>query len=400
MKILLATFFTIPQEIGGFWPFISELKTGLIQEGFSVDILGRTADGLGYTLYCQNKIIRSVELLPLVKKQLLQSLNQLPPENYEIQRYGLELAAAAFDLSQYDLIHCQDVIAGHALSRVKLASTPLITSVHGSLPLASMHLLKQGNSQLSSKECEETAIYRYNMALEFAGLQESNLIHTSSIWFRKQLKERYNIPHEKMVTIPYGLRIDSHIKEEVSSLKRNPDKKIIIYTGRLTAIKGISYLIHALFELKKTRSDWECWVIGDGERKEEYISKARELDLLDQIKFFGKRNDVFSLLKKSDIFVLPSLQDNQPYSLMEAQFAGLSSVVTKTGGLPEMVRHGINGLLVNPASHQELFYAMQQLLEQDNLRSFLGNQAKKSAENTWCFQKMIKKIITMYKMVV
>ncbi|MFC0189215.1 glycosyltransferase family 4 protein [Fictibacillus aquaticus] len=398
MKVLLATYFTIPQEIGGLWPFISELKNGLETRGFEVDILGRTADGSGYTLYNKNLVLHSDELIPLVQGNLAPALNFLPPANYELARYGLELAAASFGLKRYDVIHCQDVIAGLSLSRIKPAHVPLITSVHGSLPHSYIHYLKNNIPSITLEDCQKTATYRYHAALEFAGLQKSCLIHTSSMWFRNRLTSQYGISQDKVETFPYGLNISTLERQQPGMIPHvTPHKKIIIFTGRIVHIKGIPYLIDALHKLKKVRNDWQCWIIGDGELGADSVKKTAKYGLHNDVLFLGKRNDIFPLLKKSDIFVLPSLQDNQPYSVMEAQVAGLPSVVTNTGGLPEMVRHGETGIVVPSANSHSLFLGIKQLLQNDTLRTSMGEQAKRTGLVQWSFHTMIDKTIHMYE---
>jgi glycosyltransferase involved in cell wall biosynthesis len=398
MKVLLATYFTIPQEIGGLWPFISELKAGLEARGYEVDILGRTADGSGYTLYNKNLVIHSDELIPLVQANIEPALHSLHPATYELTRYGLELAAASFGVGHYDLIHCQDVIAGLALSRIKPANIPLVTSVHGSLPHSYAHYLKKISPAISIEECQKTDIYRYHAALEFAGLYKSQLIHTSSLWFRNRLTAQYGISLDKVETFPYGLNISTLERQQPGMIPHvTPDKKIIIFTGRIVHIKGIPYLIDALNKLKKVRNDWQCWIIGDGELGADSVKKAAKFGLHNDVLFLGKRKDIFPLLKKSDIFVLPSLQDNQPYSVMEAQVAGLPSVVTNTGGLPEMVSHGETGIVVPPANSHHLFLGIKHLLQNDKLRTSMGEQAKRTGLVQWSFHTMIDKTIHMYK---
>jgi glycosyltransferase involved in cell wall biosynthesis len=78
-----------------------------------------------------------------------------------------------------------------------------------------------------------------------------------------------------------------------------------------------------------------CWIVGDGIKEEELLNQRNELGLKKEVLFFGKRDDIPALLKLSDIFVLPSLIENQSVSLIESQIAGKAAIVSDTGGLPE-----------------------------------------------------------------
>lgn len=96
------------------------------------------------------------------------------------------------------------------------------------------------------------------------------------------------------------------------------------------------------------------------------------------------------------MFVLPSLQDNLPFSIMEAQIAGKAAVVSDAGGIPEMVKHGKTGL-VSPAGQSEpLFQNLRRMLESDRLRTRLGEQAKRWALEHWSIETMMKKTLKVY----
>jgi glycosyltransferase involved in cell wall biosynthesis len=175
-----------------------------------------------------------------------------------------------------------------------------------------------------------------------------------------------------------------------------PNKKVILCTARLTFIKGIHYLLSALAQLKKERKDWVCWIAGEGEMREELIRNSISLGLEQEVVFLGYRHDVPYLLKRSDIFVLPSIQDNQPFSVIEAQTVGKPVLVSDAGGLPEMVLHGKTGFISPVGRSDVISHHLKLLLENDEFRKQLGHNAKTWALENWSLDTMLKRLLSVY----
>lgn len=120
-------------------------------------------------------------------------------------------------------------------------------------------------------------------------------------------------------------------------------KHRIISIGRITPVKNPAFALEVIAELKKVRSDFQYLWLGAGELEEEIKAKANAMGLDDTVIFTGVRTDVPELLNCCDCFFMPSLFEGLPFSLVEAQAAGLkcvvSDVVSKTAdvGLIEFV---------------------------------------------------------------
>jgi glycosyltransferase involved in cell wall biosynthesis len=122
-----------------------------------------------------------------------------------------------------------------------------------------------------------------------------------------------------------------------------------------------------------------------------------QLNLNEFVEFLGARDDVPALLKQSDIFVLPSLQDNMPLSLIEAQIAGKASVISDAGGLPEMAKHGETGLIAPAGESEPLFEHLKTLLENDSYRNKIANHTKQWALKHWSIDLMTKRLLKIYQ---
>jgi len=134
----------------------------------------------------------------------------------------------------------------------------------------------------------------------------------------------------------------------------------IINVGRIThQIKGQDILIKALKECKDKGIKFACNLVGgvyeyDTESFECLKKLINDLDLSEEIKFLGNRNDVPELLSQSDLFILPSRLEGLPLVLLEAMSSKLPVIASKISGSSELIEHGKNGLLFESENHLDL----------------------------------------------
>ncbi|WP_391205239.1 glycosyltransferase family 4 protein [Psychrobacillus sp. L4] len=398
LKILLATYWSIP-HLGGVWSYMRQLRNKLEMLGHEVDVLGYDEDNLNVHMVNQNKKIDREKLLPLLQAKMNK---ESYPEIYEhklieyteFQRYVFELGAAYFGLDKYDLIHTQDVISTACINRVRPRNVTLVATIHGSIAREIQHQLdtihKSENSYMAKAYFEE---------LERNGATASEITIVANNWLKEILINDFNVPNDQLKILHYGFDTESFIKNMMTNslILTSNDKKVIIYTGRLTELKGVRYLLEALGKLKKVRQDWVCWIVGSGDEEEKLRIISKDLGLEDYVHFLGKRDDVPSLLGKSDIFVLPTLLENQPLSLIEAQLAGKACIVSNVGGLPEMVEHKVTGILTPPADSDLLYRNLLILLNNEYLRRSLGSNARKWGMTHWSIDQGIKNLWEVYE---
>jgi glycosyltransferase involved in cell wall biosynthesis len=399
MKILLATYWPIP-HIGGIWPVMKSIKEQLESKGHEVDLMGKTPDGEAFYIIKQNEQIKRLSLHPI--RQFLKSTNKFimgVDPLLEIDRYCLELSAAFFGIDQYDVIHTQDVFSTRSLSRVKAKNTILVVSVHGLISQEIIYAGKQVPKPFHISRINKTLDWEYYYILDSIGVKSADVIHTSSQWMRTILTKELSIPEEKIVTFKYGINIGAFIDKLSipTDIERPPGKKVIMTTGRLNHIKGFHHLLVSLGKLKKVRNDWVCWIVGDGIAKKELVEQTKQLGLQKHVQFLSARNDVPSLLNKADIFVLPSIKDNMPLAVIEAQVSGTPVVVSDGGGLPEMVEHGITGLIAPVGDTEILYTHLKTLLENEFMRNTMALNTKNSALTNWSIDWMMENLIGIYR---
>ncbi|WP_438351018.1 glycosyltransferase family 4 protein [Paenibacillus sp. FA6] len=401
MKILLATFWIIP-HVGGVWNYMGQLKKKLESLGHEVDLLGY-GEGNNYVyIVNEHRKVERGQLLPLVNEKL----NEQPfPANYadpvvkycEIESRIYELAASYLGLEKYDVIHTQDVISTACLNRIKPKGPALVATLHGCV---AHEMRLQLNTSPTSYMSQA-----YFDKLEYVGATSANFTIVANEWLKNILTNEFHVPAEQLKVLHYGYDTKTFLKRmnEKSSIQlqrpvdRPVDKKVILYTGRLVELKGVHHLISALIQLKEIRNDWVCWIVGEGEKQAELQVQSKELGLGDDIFFFGKRDDIPQMLSNSDIFVLPSLLENQPLSVIEAQITGKPVIVSDAGGLPEMVEHGVTGLISPAGDIKKLCNNLDILLENKTYRKELGSNAKNWGMTHWSLDSGVKKVVNVYK---
>jgi len=188
------------------------------------------------------------------------------------------------------------------------------------------------------------------------------------------LKANPAVKAEKVISI--GNSIDYERYANVSTTKQQAKENIGLKAdsfvfgsvGRLAPTKGYSYLISA-FESVKKEIPAACLVfIGDGRLRNELEKQASETAAVDSIHFLGYRDNVPELLKAMDVFVLSSIAEGLPRSLLEAMAAGVPCVGTEVGGIPEILADGEFGYLVPPKDDKALAEAMLGLAEKTYLQ--------------------------------
>ncbi|MGZ0682210.1 glycosyltransferase family 4 protein [Bacillus paralicheniformis] len=397
MKILLATYWSIP-HVGGVWTYMVQLKEKLESLGHEVDLLGYGEENSIIHIVNENRSIAKDQLLPLVKAMMSEEdfpeiyANQLVSYT-ELQRNAYELGAAYLGLDKYDIIHAQDVISSACIKRIMPKDKVLVTSIHGSVTYEIRDQLNNIHRSPTSYIAKE-----YFDHLEHTGAMSAETVIVANNWLKDILTEEFAVPDGKIHVSQYGY-IDGFLARMNTKTADTPetDKKVILFTSRMIGNKGIHYLIEALSQLKDTRNDWVCWMAGEGEKLAGLKIQSEQLGLVDDVVFLKNREDVPYLLSLADIYVLPSLLDNQPLSLIEAQIAGVPAVVSDAGGLPEMVEHEETGLIVPKGDAAALSSSLERLLKDDDFRNKLGINAKEFAKKHWDMDQAVTRILDIYQ---
>ncbi|MDZ7860057.1 MAG: glycosyltransferase family 4 protein [Candidatus Krumholzibacteriota bacterium] len=209
------------------------------------------------------------------------------------------------------------------------------------------------------------------------------------------------IDERKLVTIHSGIDLNKfNGNSKYKGLKKElgiPENNILVGTvAAIVGHKDYQNLINAAsIVLKKNRNVTFC-AYGTGVLEEKMREFVRYLGIEKNFIFAGFRRDVEDFLKNCDLFVLASKKEGLGTSILDAQSFGLPVIACRTGGIPEAVTDGDNGLLVEPQNSQQLAKAIIKLLDNGSKREELGRKAFETVRN-FDIRKTINGNIELYQ---
>lgn len=175
------------------------------------------------------------------------------------------------------------------------------------------------------------------------------------------------------------------------------DRLVGLIVARIDGLKGHDTAIRSLSHLKQRGLHLTLLVAGDGAERQNMQNLANSLGLGDQeIKFLGFRSDVPDLHAASDFFVLPSVTEGLPLSVLEAMSAGKPVIATPVGGIPELVETGCHGLLVPVGDDTALADAIAQVAKNETFRRALGQAGQDRVERAFSFSQMTERYESLY----
>ena len=166
--------------------------------------------------------------------------------------------------------------------------------------------------------------------------------------------------------------------------------------ARLTDQKGHTYLLDAVARTPAL-AHLHVLVVGDGPLRASLEGRSAQLGLAGRVHFLGSRRDLGDLLSVMDLFVLPSLWEGLPLSLVLAMGAALPVVATAVAGVPEVVQHDATGLLVPPSDVAALAAALARLTASSEDRQRLGAAGRASVLPRFGVDQYIRAVSSMYE---
>lgn len=210
------------------------------------------------------------------------------------------------------------------------------------------------------------------------------------------------ISGSKILVLPNGVNCD-RFKTVIEREKIFKDfgvvplGKIIVTIATLTPVKGIVYLINAAKIVIRKFPDTKFLIVGEGYLLESLMCLVAESGIKENIYFLGRRNDVEEILSASDIFVLPSISEAFPFSIVEAMAAGKPVVATDVGANSEIILNNKSGLLVVTESSCDLADAISMLLSDNDLMKSMGKVGREIVENNFQMDQVVSKYIDIYE---
>ena len=173
--------------------------------------------------------------------------------------------------------------------------------------------------------------------------------------------------------------------------------------GELHKNKGLEYAIAAIGKIvhqetaRKIKPEGILYVVlGGGEERSNLEAFIQREKLEGTIILAGERPEAAELLKAFDIFLIPSLKEGLPYVLLEAGQAGLPTVATSVGGIPEVVKDMVSGIILKEKRPKEIADALTFLIEHPEKMKEFGEELQKTVREKFTLQGMVEKTIAIY----
>lgn len=273
-----------------------------------------------------------------------------------------------------DVVHCHNKSATvHAALPTRLArARVLITTRHGMAALP----------------------YRLRKDLKFwvvAAMFCDRVVAVCETARRNMMKGARAVAH-KVVTIRNGA-YPAHVRDD----GRRGDGFVLVTVGRLAPAKNYPTLLRAVARARTLVPDVRLRLVGDGPERAALHTLAAELGIADAVEFCGERADVGTLLRSADVFVLSSLSEGLPISILEAMAASLPAIVTDVGGMPEVIDLSGAGTVVRAGDVAALADAIVEFAGRRNELSALGNRARACYGQYFTPEQMANQYFSLYQ---
>jgi glycosyltransferase involved in cell wall biosynthesis len=220
-----------------------------------------------------------------------------------------------------------------------------------------------------------------------------------------EIVEDYLADPKKIKVVNNGVSLDSlevGKDEDPEVCLHIPDDHVaFVFVGRFRIRKGVQYLVEAFDRVRANIDKVTLMLIGTGEQEGAIKKMVARKGLTDLVLFAGKlsRRQIFRLFDFCHVFVLPSLYEGLPFTILEAMLYGLPVCASKVSGNPEVVRHGETGFLHRCEDVEKLTEHMMQLTLNPGLREEMGKRGRLLALEKFSHRKLAERYSEEYSKV-
>src|SRR6184192_181360 len=214
-------------------------------------------------------------------------------------------------------------------------------------------------------------------------------------------------PRERFAVIRLGIELDERIASEEDGRVESrrylgiPDGRFAVgWIGRMTAVKRTDDVLVAFKSLRESGVDATLCMVGDGPDRAGLEQRAHDLGIVRDTLFLGYQEEVAPFYAAFDALVLPSSNEGTPVSVIEALGAGRPVVATRVGGVPDVVRDGEDGFLVEPGATAELAERLGLLARDPALRERMGKQGRERVVPRYAVERLVDDVDRLYRSLV
>jgi len=373
-----------PRIVGGIARHVEDLSKALVRRGMDVDVVTCASDGAEGAEDDEGVAVFRVPLGSPSPPDFVTWVMQM---NLSLLERAIPQAALGADL-----VHAHDWVVAYAAKTLKHAfRIPLVATIHA--------------TEYGRNWGLHNDLQRYISSVEWWLGFEAWRVICCSDYMRGELSWVFQFPADKMHVIPNGVdpgRFEApegaHDLAAFRSRWAAADEKMIFFIGRLVHEKGVHVLIEAFAKVLAYYDKAKLVVAGKGPADPYLRHLAQSLGIYNRIYFAGFVDDATRnrLYKCADIAVVPSLYEPFGITALEAMACGVPVVVSDTGGLGEVVRHGITGMKALTANPESLADNILTLLGDDKLRERIREAALRDVRERFNWELIADKTKAVY----
>jgi glycogen synthase len=374
-----------PRIVGGLARHVHELSVALAAEGLDVDVI--TIDETGTAP--EEEMMQGVRVIRvrpyhLVPRDFISGILQL---NLTMLEKTLDLTRRG---ENYDLIHAHDWLVAYAARAAKHAlKLPLVATIHA--------------TEYGRNRGLHTDEQRYISDVEWWLTYEAWKVICCSRYMRQELQRVFHLPDDKIEITPNGVeprqfaagRFDSAVRDRFAA----PEEQIVFFIGRLVQEKGVQTLLDAVPQVLSAVPKTKFVIAGKGPALEGLRSQARNMGIERHLYFTGYIDDKTrnALYQSAGAAVFPSLYEPFGIVALEAMAARAPVIVSDTGGLSEIVEHGVDGLKCYPGNAGSLADQLITLLQNEDYARRLAEKAYRKVESEYSWQEIARQTRNIYQ---
>jgi 1,4-alpha-glucan branching enzyme len=383
LKILMLTWEFPPFIVGGLARHVFDLTKELSKTGHEVYVLTTFIEGQPAYEQLNGVHVFRVKGLRSNADNFFQWVFSL---NLALAEQGMKLSRVL----DFDVIHAHDWLVGPAsLQLRKELNIPLIATIH-----ATEHGRNDGIHTPLQKEIH---------------LKESELVNGAdgiivcSEYMKHEVIRVFETEPRKIFVVPNGvdpemLMIEKEENKVLKNLIKESDR-LILSMGRIVREKGFETLIESAPKILQYHPSVKFIIAGQGPMLEQYKKMVYTKKLESAVYFIGFVGDADrnELLKKSEIFVIPSLYEPFGIVTLEAMVCAKPVVASFTGGLKEILEHNKTGLLMNPGDSHSLAEHVNFLLQHPDIAERIGKEAQKTVLTKYRWENIAKETVFIFR---
>lgn len=297
------------------------------------------------------------------------------------------------DKLDLDIIHSQhpNLLGSAAMRWAKKKNIPLVFT---------WHTLYDRYAHFAPFVPQKIAIwFAIWNARKYANQCDQIIVPTPSVG---EIIKDWGVKNKNITAIPTGVEEDQFANPDREKIREKygvKNNEILLFVmTRLTAEKNMEFLVDAVLEVLRENNSAKFMICGDGNLKNILEKKVSDAGLIDKTVFIGivSDNEKKNYYAAGDIFVYASKSETQGMVLTEAMYSGLPIIAVRATGVKDIIEDGRTGFLVSE-NKDEFRAAVQNLIDDENLRKKFGDEAKEAAREKYTSSVCAEKMIEVYE---